>query len=291
MQADYARQYRTLWERHWWWRSREAHVLSWIKRLKRKEPAHWRILDVGCGDGLFFESLSRFGEVEGIEPDPSLVNNPRWRDRIHVARIDQDSASLRTGNYNLVLMLDVLEHIDDERAALRALYRSLRPGGRLLLTVPALSCLWSRHDEVNAHFRRYDPVTLRSLLVENGFQVESLRFFFGWTVLPLLVRRWLSPAGRRVKGDHAVGIPPAILNRFLTLASTCEHALGRFIPLPLGSSLLAVVRKADLSDLRFLNYCRQLPTAMLEEPHPDCPVPPSDRHVPMLPLSHQWERS
>ena len=291
MQADYARQYRALWERHWWWRSREAYVLSWIRRLKRKEPAHWRILDVGCGDGLFFESLSRFGEVEGIEPDATLVNDPRWRDRIQVSRIDQASATLRAGEYDLALMLDVLEHIDDDRAALRALYRSLRPGGRLLLTVPALNFLWSRHDEVNSHFRRYDPRALRSLLVESGFQVESLRFFFGWTVLPLLVRRWLSPAGRRVRSDQAVGIPPAILNRFLTLASTCEHALGRFIPMPLGSSLLAVVRKADLSDLRFLNYRRPDPTGMREEPPPDCPVAPSDKHAPTLPLSHRSERS
>ena len=83
MQAAYAQRYRTLWDRHWWWRSREALLLATIDRLARSTPVG-RILDVGCGDGLFFDALARFGEVEGLEPDASLVGDPRWRDRITV---------------------------------------------------------------------------------------------------------------------------------------------------------------------------------------------------------------
>lgn len=75
MQADYAQSYRTLWERHWWWRSREALLLDRIGRLDRLAPIR-RILDVGCGDGLFFERLGRFGRVEGLEPDASLLGDP-----------------------------------------------------------------------------------------------------------------------------------------------------------------------------------------------------------------------
>src|SRR5690349_11137166 len=77
---EYARSYRRLWERHWWWRSREAFVLRWIERLHDRSPRR-RILDVGCGDGLFFEQLEQFGAVEGLEPDPSLIDDPRWRPR------------------------------------------------------------------------------------------------------------------------------------------------------------------------------------------------------------------
>ncbi len=244
MQAEYARQYRTLWERHWWWRSREAHVLSWVKWLKKEHPAPWRILDVGCGDGLFFEALEPFGKVEGLEPDASLVNDPRWRERIKIARLSENAETLQDSAYDLILMLDVLEHIDDHHAALRTLSKSLLPGGRLLLTVPALQWLWSGHDVANEHYRRYDRGTLRRVLEESGFRVESLRFYFLWTVLPMLARRWLDPAGRRVAADHAVSIPPPMLNRMLTIASRGEHALGRFVRWPSGSSLLAVASKS-----------------------------------------------
>lgn len=255
MHADYALRYRTLWERHWWWRSREAHLLGWLARLHARSPDRGalRILDVGCGDGLFFDRLERFGRVEGLEPDASLVTDPRWRDHIRVGGLGdaQGPGALPEGAYDLVLMLDVLEHIAEDGDALRAVRAALKPGGRLLLTVPALRALWSRHDEVNAHFRRYDRRGLAALLGASGFEVETVRYFFAWTVAPLLVRRWLSPPVGRVTGpsrlgaDAGVSIPPAPVNRLLTLASRCEHALGRFVRWPLGSSLLALARVGD----------------------------------------------
>jgi SAM-dependent methyltransferase len=237
MHDDYARRYRDLWERHWWWRSRESWVLGWIARLHRRSPRD-RILDVGCGDGLFFEGLRRFGEVDGLEPDAGLVRDPRRRDRIRVGELGPD---FRPGRiYDLVLMLDVLEHIADDREALLAARETLRPGGHLVLTVPALPWLWSRHDEVNAHHRRYGLSALRGLLAECGFVVETVRFFFVWTVVPLLIRRLLAPADGRA--DYAVAIPPAPINRALDLASRCEHAIGRWVRWPVGSSLLAIGR-------------------------------------------------
>ena len=238
MQADYARSYRSLWERHWWWRSREALLLDRVARLHRRGPTR-RILDVGCGDGLFFEQLSRFGEVDGLEPDAALVADPRWRDRIRVEAIGPEFRG--AGDYDLVLMLDVLEHIGDDGEALTAARSALRPGGRLLLTVPALGWLWSRHDEVNGHHRRYDPRGLRRVLAASGLEVETVRFFFFWTVAPLLARRWLAPAGEAA-ADYAVPIPPRPLNRALTALSLGEHALGRVARWPLGTSLLAVAR-------------------------------------------------
>lgn len=249
MQADYAQSYRTLWERHWWWRSREALLLDRIGRLDRLAPIR-RILDVGCGDGLFFERLGRFGRVEGLEPDASLLGDPRWRDRIRVGTL---GPGFRPDEpYDLILLLDVLEHIEDDGEALRSARSALRPGGRLLLTVPALPWLWSRHDVANEHRRRYLPRTLRSALMDAGFVVDTLRYAFAWTVAPLLARRWLAPAGpSRGVADYAVAIPPAPINRSLDLLSRTDHALGRVIPWPIGSSLVAVARR-PLSRYAFL---------------------------------------
>lgn len=240
MEAEYAQRYRTLWERHWWWRSREAYLLGWLERLS---DGDLRILDVGCGDGLFFDRLERFGRVEGLEPDASLVTDPRWRDRIRVGLLGD--GGVPESAYDLVLMLDVLEHIEDDGAALLGVRSALRPGGRFLLTVPALGWLWSRHDERNHHFRRYDRQGITGLLRSAGFEVETVRYFFAWTVAPLLARRWLTPAGgsKRLAVDVGVSIPPAPVNRLLTLASRCEHEVGRHVRWPFGSSLIAICRK------------------------------------------------
>ena len=241
MQADYASKYRRLWERHWWWRSRESYLLGWIERLHRRAPRR-RILDVGCGDGLFFEALGRFGAVEGLEADPTLVRDPRWRSKIRVGTLGPDFPFRAEEPRDLLLMLDVLEHIEDDGAALRSARGALRPGGHLLVTVPALPWLWSRHDEANEHFRRYTKSGLNRVLGEAGFAVETLRFFFVWTVPPLVLRRWLAPAGSGGTADYDVPIPPPALNRALIALSRCEHAAGTFVPWPLGSSLLAIAR-------------------------------------------------
>jgi SAM-dependent methyltransferase len=239
MEAAYAQRYRALWDGHWWWRSREALLLAEIDRIGRATPVR-RILDVGCGDGLFFDALARFGEVDGLESDASLLRDPRWRDRIAVGRLGAQVRPARS--YDLVLMLDVLEHIEDDRAALDSALALTRPGGVLLMTVPALPWLWSRHDEANAHFRRYRPGGLRRRLGRAGFVVESLRFVFAWTVVPMLLRRWLTPAGTGA-ADHDVAIPPEPINGLLAAWSKAEHALGRVVPWPIGSSLLAVARR------------------------------------------------
>jgi SAM-dependent methyltransferase len=207
--------------------------------LNRRSPCR-RILDVGCGDGLFFERLASFGEVEGLEPDASIVTDPRWRDKIRHDRLAAGFSPAKP--YDLILLLDVLEHIEDDRAALDAAFQALEPGGRLLLTVPAMPWLWSRHDEVNEHYRRYTARGLRQTLSRSGFHVESIRYFFLWTVAPLLARRVLAPAGLPA-AEYSVPIPPGPLNAALDCWSRVEHAVGRWIPWPVGSSVLAVGRR------------------------------------------------
>lgn len=247
MIATYAATYRDLWTRHWWWRSRARHVLNVIERLHERDPIA-KILDIGCGDGLFFDDLARFGDVRGIEADAALVRDPRRIDRIETTRLGE--SPLRQTGFDLVLLLDVLEHIADDAAALRAVVEAARPNGRLIVTVPAYQTLWSLHDVANGHFRRYNAARLRSLLAGAGLKVESLRPLFAWTVLPMLARRLLFPAP---SGPHEsqsgsdfeyqVAIPPEPLNSLLCGWSRFEHALGDVVPPPFGSSLIAVARR------------------------------------------------
>jgi SAM-dependent methyltransferase len=235
MDAEYARHYRDLYQRHWWWRAREALVLATIRRL-RAGRGPGRILDVGSGDGLFFGRLAEFGEVEGIEPDASLLSaGSPHRARITVAPFD---TRFQPGHrYALVLMLDVLEHLADAEGALRHARSLLEPDGRLVVTVPAFGWLWTHHDELNRHYLRYTRATFADVAARAGLWVEESRYFFHWTVPGKLAVR----AKERVLGPGGPErVPPAPLNRALYLLSRAEQATAGTLHLPFGTSLLAV---------------------------------------------------
>ena len=243
MQASYAGQYEALWRHHWWWQARHQVVLDALAELaprRRAGAALPLLLDIGCGGGWAFDDFSRFCEVYGLEPNQELADVlPRWRSRIERRPFGPHYAGARA--YDVVLMLDVLEHLADDKGALANLHHLLKPGGRLLLTVPALPMLWSVHDEVNQHFRRYTWRGLRRALVGQGFEIEEMRYLFGWSLGLLLARRWLS----NPKAAYQVRIPPVWINAPLRWLSRFEEFVGRIFgggPL-LGSSLLAVARR------------------------------------------------
>lgn len=203
-----------------------------------------RILDVGCGDGLFFDHLSTLGDVEGVEADPALVSpDGRWAGRIHVGPFDRSFAP--RAPYGLVLMLDVLEHLDDPAAALDRAAELLVPGGTLVVTVPALRALWTHHDDLNRHRTRYRRTELLRLVSSAGLRIERARYFFCWTVPVKLALRakeaLLGPSGT------ASDLPGAAVNAVLLRLSRLEEALLRGRSAPLGSSLLVVARKPPAS--------------------------------------------
>jgi SAM-dependent methyltransferase len=243
MDASYSGQYEQLWRNHWWWQARHHVVMDTLHKLRMpgqrgRKPL---LLDIGCGGGWAFDDFSRIAEVYGLEPDDVLAGSqPRWRSRIEPRDFGPHFVSARS--YDIVLMLDVLEHLADDAGALANLHNLLNPGGYLVLTVPALPVLWSVHDEINHHFRRYTWKGLRGVLTRQGFELVELRYMFGWSLGLLLARRWLS---RRTGGPYRVHIPPRWVNAPLRWLSRFEELVMRILgggPL-LGSSLLAIARR------------------------------------------------
>ncbi|RMH15110.1 MAG: class I SAM-dependent methyltransferase [Acidobacteria bacterium] len=245
MDPDYGRRYRELYRRHWWWRAREALVLERIAALA---PAggFGRILDVGCGDALLLPRLRRFGRPLGLEADAALISDATRRSGdVVVAPFDERFQPDEP--FGLILMLDVLEHLADDVAALRHARRLLVPGGVLLITVPALPVLWTRHDDLNHHHRRYDRRRFHDVAAAAGVAVESARYAFHWLVAAkLLVRlkECLRPGEPRPPS-----IPPAPVNRLLYAFCRLEAATWGRLPWPAGSSLVAVCRRGR-EDLR-----------------------------------------
>lgn len=236
MEAGYAAYYRHLYEHHWWWRAREKIILGHLARLK---PAggFGPILDVGCGDGLFFEKLRAFGEPEGVEEDAALLTPVgRAQGPIHVGPFDE---SFRPGRrYALILMLDVLEHFQDDRACLRRALELLTPDGTIVITVPAFRMLWTAHDDVNQHRTRYTRATLGRVAAAAGLRIDHSEYLFQWTALLKLVVRAKEAVSR--PGPALPPVPRGLAARALTAAAVGEHALLGRLRLPFGSSLLAI---------------------------------------------------
>jgi 2-polyprenyl-3-methyl-5-hydroxy-6-metoxy-1,4-benzoquinol methylase len=232
--AEYGQRYRELFERHWWWRAREHVILDALTRhgaTVRRQA----ILDVGCGDGLFFDRLAELGEVEGVEPDGTLVDpKGRWASRIRVAPFDARFAPGK--RYSLILMLDVLEHLDDPAAALRHARTLLEPDGLLLITVPAFRALWTRHDDVNHHVTRYTKATWQALAGDAGVTTSEARYFFHWTFPAKLLVRAVEAV--RPPRDERARVPATPINAALYGLSRLEHRLLSWAGLPFGSSLL-----------------------------------------------------
>src|SRR2546423_111989 len=133
MESSYSRQYQELCHQHWWWRARHRLIMDKISHLlagRRPGELPPALLDVGCGGGVYFDDYQRFGQIHGLEPDAMLATSlPRWRDFIEMTGFEGGYQSTR--RYDLVLMLDVLEHIADDGAALANAARLLKPGGHL----------------------------------------------------------------------------------------------------------------------------------------------------------------
>lgn len=246
MDTDYAQLYPRLFAQHWWWRSRETVILAELERLK--PDAQWgTILDVGCGEGLFFETLSQFGEVEGVErggPFPGDRNDPRWR--IHrVAFEDQFDPGRR---YDLILMLDVLEHIDDPVQSIRKAEELLERDGILFITVPAYRLLWTYHDDLNHHRTRFTRRSLRAVMEHSGLEIRQMRYFFHWIFPVRILIRLYETLSRRNLGPPR--IPAAWINNVLIHGSRLEYRLLRGLGIPFGSSLMMVAAHGSPSSIK-----------------------------------------
>ena len=237
MEAEYTAAYARLYREHWWWRVREQILLRKIRQILSERADEVRILDVGCGAGLFFDVLEKLGHVEGVESDRLAVEQSgRWRDRIHVGQLDTFTPDHA---FDLILMLDVLEHVECPDVMLREAASLLVADGRVLITVPAFNWLWTSHDEMNHHVRRYTARDLRRVIEKAGLAaVESSYLFQSLTFPKLLVR---AKEACIVPSATVPRVPPGPINRALQVWFRSEHTIAGW--LPFGSSALAVARR------------------------------------------------
>lgn len=224
---------------HWWYVARRDILRDLIARRIRP-PAGARVLEVGCGSGHNLTMLSGFGEVEAHELDPEsrALSSSRWGSPVGGASLPE-LVGVPDASYDLIAILDVLEHVEDDVAALQGLARRLRPGGKILITVPQHPWMWTGHDVANHHFRRYTRATLAAAVERAGLRLELLTSFNS-LLFPLAA---VSRLAARLRGREGSDdqLPPAPINALFRHVFGLErHLIGR-VPMPPGVSLAAIV--------------------------------------------------
>jgi SAM-dependent methyltransferase len=228
-------------DRHWWFVARQRIVLDVIHRVLG--PGNGRpALDVGCGTGAFLKELSGSWNAWGMDTSELAIEYARRRGLTQLVRGTLEAYPHPEHRFDLITALDVIEHIQDDVAVLRQMRDRLTSGGTIIVTVPAHPWLWSAHDEINHHHRRYTRRTLRSSIEAAGLRIEHLGPF-NTLLFPLALAQ---RAVARVTGrlfDDGLTVPSGWLNGTLRSIFELErHAVGQ-VPLPFGLSLIAVARE------------------------------------------------
>jgi SAM-dependent methyltransferase len=240
------RQFAELEEDHFWFRGRRAIFLSLLDRQLAHRTSG-RVLEVGCGAGGLLRRLDRYGSHPvGLELDPELA--ALCQERASGASAVCGSAydlPFRSASEDLVALFDTLEHLEDEAGALREVARVLRPGGLVVVSVPAYQFLYANNDRVAHHHRRYTRRRLRRVLEGHGFRRRKATYFNTLLFPAILPAVLLGKAKERLVGvdpDHTnlSYAPPRLLNRFLAGVMSSERFVLGAVDLPVGHSIVGV---------------------------------------------------
>ena len=237
-------------ETHWWFVGRRDVIRAVFRRFSTlvSRSRDLEILDIGCGTGGMLSLLSEFGRTEGFDSEPDAVEYCKLR---YGAEVDVRVGTLpdsleQEPPKDIITAFDVIEHVDDDARVLRGVAATLREEGIFVCTVPAYMWLWSHHDDLNRHRRRYTRTELRTRLDAAGLTVLYTSYFNTVLLPAIAVVRFIQrvlPSSKKTDFERS----PSVLNPLLRLVLSFEAFLLRFVALPGGVSLIAVAQKKEIA--------------------------------------------
>lgn len=248
MDSCFESKYHSLEKNHFWFKARRDMILQLLRYLQI--PSEAKIADVGCSGGILIETLQQAGyqDIWGIDMSEQAIEHCQAQGIMTTLVGRAEKTNFLDEQFNVVIASDILEHIEDEEAALIEWRRILKFGGKLIIFVPAFNFLWSGHDEKNFHFRRYTKSSLLSALQKAGFlnlKTSYWNFFlFFISVIQWLSNKILRKKSHKVGDDRLFELPHSI-NAILTQVIKCENRLLRFISFPLGLSVYTLCEKNE----------------------------------------------
>jgi SAM-dependent methyltransferase len=229
-------------DHHWWFVGRRAVISAMLERIPMTQGA--KVLEAGCGTGGNLYLLSQRGEVSAFEPHDEArdLAKAKYPDQaIHDGELPF-AIPFQPATFDLVVALDVLEHVEDDEGSLRSLVAMARPGGRILVTVPAIQSLWGSHDRRLHHVRRYDAARLKRICAASGASTEFMTYF-NTLLAPIAIAYRV---GERLSGRNLGNqerTPPAPINQALARTFSLERQVVRRRSIPFGLSLGVILVK------------------------------------------------
>lgn len=247
MNKEYIQQYVKLEKEHWWFVVRQKIILQYLKTITKPQPI--KILNIGAAGGASSKWLSTLGNVVSVETDPAFLNH-LISENIPVVNASVISMPFNNNYFDLVCAFDVIEHVEDDFAAIKEIERVCKAGGFICITVPAFNMLWSNHDVVNGHYRRYASKSLRTLTEKfSSLEYKKLQYFNSLLFIPILIARKISNNFSNNKkipqSDFGLFKKAGLLNKILKSIFSLEIPMLRFVRFPFGVSLIGIWKKSE----------------------------------------------
>ncbi len=243
MKESYEKIYHDIEKNHFWFKARRKYILQLLKNYSKDVS----ILDIGCSSGILLNELVDIGfdvdNLYGIDISSKAIQNCKKNGIQNSFVMDAQNVNLKK-KYDIVIASDCLEHLEDDEKALKNWRELLKPNGSLYVFVPAFMTLWSEHDVVNMHFRRYKKKELKNKLLKNGFEINKSSYWNFSLFIPILTIRLLSRLRTSKKQNLTGDLEEiSIFNNLLFNLINFENKLLKYINFPLGVSTYCIARK------------------------------------------------
>lgn len=245
MRADFIEKYLLLEEKHWWFSARREIILTMLRKYCAGGTKA-RILEIGCSGGMLSKTLLSHGynNYTGIDISWDAINICRRRGIKNVLIMNGAISAFKDGSFDVIIASDVLEHIFEDSFAIKEWHRILHDGGITICFVPAYNSLWSSHDQINMHYRRYNKHNIQIIFVHNGFEIVRSSYwnfvlFFPLFIYRLLERLRLTSAQMAQLRHHS-----SLINNLFAHILTVENLFLRLgLTYPFGASVFVVAKK------------------------------------------------
>ena len=231
---------------HWYFKSKYEIVLSTLEKAGLEKDSGVSIADFGCGCGLMLENLSQYGKPVGMDYSEDALQYCRMNFAGELVQVDIEKYN-GAERFDYAIALDVIEHVEHDTIALKNIYNSLHDEGVCVITVPALVCLWSKHDENCMHRRRYNKKMLEKCILDSGFDVEYISYYNFWSFLPVfLVRKFenlMHIDNRGSKLEYGFKKGGFVNNILYRIFSSEKKRITQGKTFPCGVSLICIARK------------------------------------------------
>ncbi|MFZ4105399.1 class I SAM-dependent methyltransferase [Flavobacterium sp.] len=243
MEKNFEKEYHNLETHHWWFKSRRKYILDYIS----KAPKNSKIIDIGCSSGILIKELVENGfaieNLYGIDISEVAIANCKANGIINSFVMDAQNIDL-IEKFDIIISSDCLEHLKDEKKAIRNWESILKSGGTMLVFVPAFQSLWSDHDVVNMHYKRYTKGELERLLISENLEIIKSSYWNFFLFLPIYFYKRTSSFFQKNKTEVAdISVGNDFINKLLYLVLNIENKILKYLNFPFGVSAFCVVKK------------------------------------------------